>query len=176
MLNLSSGRWEFLRETELLRLFSQSLSASWLEHFESAAAGWQMKTLIFSTMPSIGTLILWAKEIDFPATARESFEYSVTIIAPSISDTSWAILRASSPVPGGKFWNSLSRLTKKRFPARALMNVLKFESLSVMFDVLWWLCKQLRRLEETLLPSSSRLRLFAPSSWAGYPVLMCFWS
>jgi hypothetical protein len=63
---------------------------------------------MFSTTPIVGIPSLRANVIAFLTTARESSEGIVTIITPSISGKSCAMLNGSSLVPGGK---SITRMS-----------------------------------------------------------------
>ena len=78
----------------------------------------QMNPLMFSTTPIMGIFNLRAKVIAFLTTALDSAVGMVTITTPSISGRSCAILRGSSPVPGGR---SMKR--KSSSPRRCLTGV-----------------------------------------------------
>ena len=68
----------------------------------------QTKPLMFSTTPMMGKFSLSAKVIAFLTTALDKPVGIVTITTPSNSGKSWATLKGSSPVPGGKSINRKS--------------------------------------------------------------------
>ena len=61
-----------------------------------------MRPLMFSTTPKTGTFIIFAKLMDFLVSRSETSCGVVTMTKPSMGLMSWATLRASSPVPGGR--------------------------------------------------------------------------